>query len=61
MRKRILVIMALWIGLTGIALTIIPSLCFACKCVEPDGAEVELEESQAVFSGKVMDVVVQKS
>ncbi|MEH7444246.1 hypothetical protein V7201_18185 [Bacillus sp. JJ1122] len=33
-----------------------PSVTSACKCVEPPTAARELERSQAVFSGKVLDI-----
>lgn len=32
-----------------------PSTSYACKCVEPKSPKEELEESSAVFSGKVID------
>lgn len=32
-----------------------PSTSYACKCVEPKSPTEELEESSAVFSGKVID------
>lgn len=34
---------------------VFPSTSYACKCVEPKSPTEELEESSAVFSGKVID------
>lgn len=50
-QKRAFVIL-LFISFTVCAF---PSTSYACKCVEPKSPTEELEESSAVFSGKVID------
>jgi hypothetical protein len=38
------------------AMTSFPSVSYACKCAGPPSIEKELERSNAVFSGKVIDI-----
>ncbi|WP_081591177.1 MULTISPECIES: hypothetical protein [Bacillus] len=38
-----------------------PFQAFACSCAEPSQASQELQQSSAVFSGKVVDIVDKKS
>ena len=40
--------------------TTFPSVSHACKCVEVQSVEKELESSEAVFSGKIIDIRTEK-
>ena len=60
MRKKILLTMLLSVLFSLISMSIVPTTSYACSCVEPPSVEDELERSQAVFSGKVLEVKEQK-
>ncbi|WP_342542674.1 hypothetical protein MHH33_00870 [Paenisporosarcina sp. FSL H8-0542] len=61
MRKKILVTMMLSVVFCLFSLSIVPTTSYACSCAQPPSVEDELERSQAVFSGKVLEVKVQKN
>ncbi|MBT2682820.1 hypothetical protein J7E42_04240 [Bacillus sp. ISL-37] len=47
--------------LLGAVLTTFPTVSHACKCVEPQSVEREVESSKAVFSGKIIDIRTEKN
>ncbi|MBT2691655.1 hypothetical protein [Bacillus sp. ISL-55] len=47
--------------LFGAVFTTFPTVSHACKCVEPQSVEKELESSEAVFSGKIIDIRTEKN
>jgi hypothetical protein len=55
-KKRTFKTLILSFVLTLICIVMIPSTSFACKCVEPLSVEAVLDQSKAVFVGKVMDI-----
>ena len=61
MRKKILVTMMLSVVFSLISMSIVPTTSYACSCAQPPSVEDELERSQAVFSGKVLEVKEQKN
>lgn len=61
MRKKILVTMTLSVVFSLFSLSIVPTTSYACSCAQPPSVEDELERSQAVFSGKVLEVKEQKN
>jgi hypothetical protein len=38
-----------------------PSIVYACSCAEPPSVETQVERSEAVFAGRVLEVAEQKS
>ncbi len=51
-----LITFSLAVILMGAGLTTFPTASHACKCVEEKSVEKELESSNAVFSGKVIEI-----
>jgi hypothetical protein len=47
--------------LLATVLTTSPTVSHACKCVEPQTVKKELESSEAVFSGKIIDIRTEKN
>ncbi len=60
MKKRVILVLALCIGLSVSGLSISPSIGYACSCLEPPAVEEALERSKAVFMGKVIEIKEQK-
>ena len=56
MRNKLLITVILCMVFSLLSLSIGPSTSYACDCVKPPSVEDELERSQAVFSGKVLEV-----
>lgn len=56
MRSKLLITVVLCMTFSLLSLSIGPSTSYACDCVKPPSVEDELERSQAVFSGKVLEV-----
>jgi hypothetical protein len=61
MKGEFFIAFAVCFGLLTIGLTITPSTSYACKCVGPQSVEREMDRSQAVFSGQVIELLNQKS
>ena len=60
MSKKIIMTILLSIVFSLISISIGPATSHACSCVEPPSVESELERSDAVFSGEVLEVKEQK-
>ncbi|MFZ3591136.1 hypothetical protein ACOI1C_18275 [Bacillus sp. DJP31] len=60
MKNRVFLVLALCLGLSVIGTSISPSTAYACSCIEPGAVEVELERSDAVFTGKAIEIKEQK-
>lgn len=56
-----LISFSLVVILLAASLTTFPTTSYACKCVEPQSVEKELESSKAVFSGKIVDINNEKN
>jgi len=56
MRNKLLITAVLCMVFSLLSLSIGLSKSYACDCVKPPSVEDELERSQAVFSGKVLEV-----
>ena len=56
MRNKLLITVVLCMVFSLLSLSIGPITSYACDCVKPPSVEDELERSQAVFSGKVLEV-----
>jgi hypothetical protein len=50
------IVFSMFICLAIFALTARPSVSYACKCVEPKSVEEELELSDTVFKGKIIEM-----
>jgi len=61
MKRGFIFALGLWFGMIIFAITNNPSTVFACKCVEQQSVEKEKKQSTAVFSGKVIGELNQKS
>ncbi|GHH98816.1 hypothetical protein [Neobacillus kokaensis] len=56
MVKKLSLVFTMFICLSTFALTVKPSVSYACKCVETKSVEKELELSDAVFNGKIIEM-----
>jgi hypothetical protein len=54
--KMVKIVFSMFICLAIFALTARPSVSYACKCVEPKSVEEELELSDTVFKGKIIEM-----
>jgi hypothetical protein len=50
-----------FLGMISLAVTILPTTSYACKCLEPQSVEKEMEHATAVFSGKIIGERNQKT
>jgi hypothetical protein len=56
MVKRLFLVFSMFICLATFALTARPSVSYGCKCVEPKTVEEELQLSDTVFKGKIIEM-----
>jgi hypothetical protein len=54
--KKLFLVFSMVICLFIFALTVKPSVSYACKCVEPNSVEEELKLSDTVFKGKIIEI-----